>query len=587
MTQHEKNDVILPQNLVLRVIKSPLGAIATFALTSMVLFGIFAPIFSKFDPYVSDLMHGLENPSSVHLMGTDALGRDILVRLAIATRISILAAFIAVTIAVLLGVFMGLVAGYFGGRFEHTISWVVTLMMALPGIVVLLFAAAVLGPSLWSTMVVLGILMSPGFFRLTFTAVRGIKEELFIDAAKLFGLSSTRIIARHILRIIRGPIVIQAGIMISVSIGALGGLQFLGLTDPLVPNWGSMLNEAFTRIFTNPILIVWPTGAMALSSLSFVFLAIAIRDKLTVNSTLKRSTQEAEVTERYTHKEDAEFHRAQNQVLEIKDLVVGFKTKDGGHSIVVNKISLNVPRGAVVGLIGESGSGKTQTARSILGLLASGGEVISGSILFNSKNLLTLGRKELLALRGNEIGYIPQEPMTNLDPTLTVEKQLVEILRVKKGVKKGEALEIITKLFKDVGFRDIERVLSSYPFELSGGMAQRVLIAATLSLDPEFIIADEPTTALDVTIQAEILDLLHELTTQRNISLLLVTHNLGVVADLCDYTYVMQNGRIVEEGTVRSVYKSPNSQHAQELIGALLDETPARAPYNVNGVSHG
>ena len=219
----------------------------------------------------------------------------------------------------------------------------------------------------------------------------------------------------------------------------------------------------------------------------------------------------------------------------------------------VDGVDIRVEAGQRVGVIGESGSGKTQTAFSVLGLLPRGGHVSGGRIDFDGSDLTAASEKQYTALRGTRIGYIPQEPMSNLDPSFTIGSQLVEPLRVGLGMSKKDATERALSLLDRVGIPNPQRTFDAYPFEVSGGMAQRVLIAGAVSTDPDLIIADEPTTALDVTVQAEVLDLLRDLQKERGMAMLLVTHNFGVVADLCDRVTVMQQGLFVESGPVRTI----------------------------------
>jgi peptide/nickel transport system permease protein len=248
---------------------------------------------------------------------------------------------------------------------------------------------------------------------------------------------------------------------------------------------------------------------------------------------------------------------------------------------VVDDVSLDVRRGEVHGLIGESGSGKTQTAWSILRLLPPGGQILAGSIQLDGEELTTAANSTMRAIRGERIAYIPQEPMSNLDPSFTIGSQLTEPMRLKLGLSRAEAKTKALDLLARVGIPDPERTFASYPHELSGGMAQRVLIAGAVSCNPSLIIADEPTTALDVTIQAEILDLLRELQKVFGMAVLIVTHNFGVVADLCDRVSVMQSGRIVETGPAREIFADPRHPYTRSLFAAILEEDHARAPYAV------
>ena len=265
-------------------------------------------------------------------------------------------------------------------------------------------------------------------------------------------------------------------------------------------------------------------------------------------------------------------------VLSVKDLRVGYEQGDGSTIEVVHGVSLDIRKGEVHGLIGESGSGKSQTAFAVLGLLPKGGSVTGGSIDYEGTRLENGDERVYAGIRGRRIGYIPQEPMSNLDQSFTIGSQLTEPLRVALGMSKKEARDKALSLLERVGIPQPVRTFKAYPFEVSGGMAQRVLIAGAVSTDPDLIIADEPTTALDVTVQAEVLDLLRDLQAERHMAMLLVTHNFGVVADLCDRVTVMQSGLFVETGPVRAIFQRPEHPYTKSLLASILDEGPARPP---------
>ncbi|MEU4769798.1 ABC transporter ATP-binding protein [Actinosynnema sp. NPDC023794] len=239
-------------------------------------------------------------------------------------------------------------------------------------------------------------------------------------------------------------------------------------------------------------------------------------------------------------------------------------------------MDLDVSEGEVVGLVGQSGSGKSQTAFSVLGILPEGGRVSRGSILLAGTEVVGLSEKGYRALRGDVVAYVPQEPMTNLDPAFTIGSQLVEPMRLRLRLSRKAAAERALELLRQVEIVDPRRVFHAYPHQISGGMAQRVLIAGAMSCDPRLLIADEPTTALDVTVQAEVLELLRRLQAERGLGVLLVTHNLGVVADLCDRVAVMNAGRIVETGSTEQVLAHPSHPYTRTLIDAVLDDAPAR-----------
>ena len=575
------------ESLALKVLTNPLGIISVGIIAIFVAFGILGPIFSPWDPSEPDIYSTLSDPTAAHWFGTDSAGRDILTRLAVSTRFSLATASVAVLVALGCGVITGLIAGYFGGWFDNLANWFTSIIMALPGLVVLLAAITVLGPSMWLAMAIFGILMSPAYFRLVYTTVRGVRNELYVDAARVAGLTDVRIIGRHILGVVRAPIIIQTAIIASIAIAIQSGIEFLGLGDRSTPSWGAMLNDAFAKIWEKPNLLFFPSITIALISISLVIFANTVRDELERTGPRRKKVAggksaaqqkaDAEAIDTIIH-EDSDG-KGKEIILEVKNLAVGYPDGAGGIKQVVHDVDLKIHKGEVVGLIGESGSGKTQTAFSVLGLLPAGGRVVNGSIQFEGEELRDASAKVYDKIRGGRISYIPQEPMSNLDPSFTIGTQLVEPMMKVLGVTKKEATTRAIGLLERVGIPSPTTTMKKYPHEISGGQAQRVLIAGAVSCNPDLIIADEPTTALDVTVQAEVLDLLRDLQKETNTALLLVTHNFGVVADLCDYINVMQNGRIVEAGGVVEIFKKAKHPYTQSLLNSILDGGPGRGKY--------
>lgn len=607
-------DIPTPQahaSLLRRLVRRPLGAISLGFLVLVALVAIFGPMLAPYDPNTASLQLVLAPPSPEHLLGGDSAGRDVFSRLLAATQVSVAAALLALVVALVIGVIAGLIAGYYRGWFDSVSAWFTSLVMALPGLVVLLAARAVLGPSVWIAMIIFGIILSPSFYRLTYVAVTAVRNELYVDAARVSGLSDGRIISRHILYVVRAPIIIQSAIIASIAIAIQAGLDFLGLGDTSLPTWGGMLNDGFANIYKAPLLMLWPSLAIGLTSIALVLLANAMRDVLERTVVARRKRRRAVATatgsvaavttsigavtgsteaaleelapvKPIEHRDDDRAAaRTGEVVLSVKDLHVCYHT-DKGSTEVVHGVSLDIRRGEVHGLIGESGSGKTQTAFGVLGLLPRGGRITEGTVEYEGVRLDQASERDYAAIRGRRIGYIPQEPMSNLDPSFTIGSQLVEPLRVGLGLSKKDATEKALGLLARVGIPDPKRTFSAYPHEISGGMAQRVLIAGAVSMDPDLIIADEPTTALDVTVQAEVLDVLRSLQEERHMAMLLVTHNFGVVADLCDRVSVMQAGRIVETGPVRSIFHHAEHPYTESLLAAILDEGPARTPLGLS-----
>jgi oligopeptide/dipeptide ABC transporter ATP-binding protein len=262
------------------------------------------------------------------------------------------------------------------------------------------------------------------------------------------------------------------------------------------------------------------------------------------------------------------FERGEAPLLRVQDLHTTFRTRDGVVR-AVDGVSFQVDRGEILGLVGESGCGKSVTSMSILGLVASPGRVEAGSVVFDGTDLLTVSRDALRRIRGDRISMIFQQPQSSLNPVWDVGRQIGEVLEIHRNMTRRAARGRALELLKMVGIPDPDRRLGAYPHELSGGMAQRVMIAMALACEPELLIADEPTTALDVTIQAQILDLMRDLREQTGTAVILITHDLGVVAEMCDRVAVMYAGEIVEQTDTVTLFRDPRHPYTKGLIGSI------------------
>ncbi len=558
-------------SFVVSVLSNPMGAVASAVLLAIILVAVFAPIIAPFEPNQVQIFKVNAPPGDDYLLGGDGSGRDIFSRLVYGTRNTLIGAFIAVSVAATIGVMSGLFAGYYGKTFDMITSWVADGLMALPAIIVLLAFFQALGSSIQLSMAVFGVMLSPGFYRLTRSLVRGVRNELYIDAARVSGLSDARIITRHILLVIRAPVVIQASIIAGIAIVIQAGLEFLGLGDSSLPTWGGMLQDAFDNLYVAPLSVYWPGLAIAVTVASLVLLANAIRDRMQQGDAPPKAHKLPlpEVSQTPIAQPNADA------LLEIRDLVVGYPGRTAWKR-VVKDVSISVKRGEIFGIVGESGSGKTQTAFAVLGLLSKDGRVLSGSIVFEGQDLSKLSPADLHKMRGKRIAYVPQEPMSNLDPSFRIGFQLVEPMVTVLGISRAEAKARALQLLVRVGLPDPERVFRSFPHEISGGMAQRVLIAGAVSCKPDLLIADEPTTALDVTVQAEVLDLMRDLQAEFGMSIILVTHNFGVVADMCDTVAVMKDGVVVETADARTLFADPQHDYTKMLLGSVLEDPKTR-----------
>lgn len=269
---------------------------------------------------------------------------------------------------------------------------------------------------------------------------------------------------------------------------------------------------------------------------------------------------------------------ATEKLLEVRDLKTYFFT-DNRVTKAVDGVSFDVHKGETVAIVGESGSGKSVTSLSIMRLIPQPpGKIVEGSVIFDGKDLLSLSERQMTRVRGNDMAMIFQEPMTSLNPVFTIGNQIAEAVTRHHGLKKSEAYARAVQLLKLVGFARAEETVNEYPHQLSGGMRQRAMIAMSMSCDPKLLIADEPTTALDVTIQAQILDLMIDVKNKFNSSILLITHDLGVVAEVADRVMVMYGGQVVEEATVEKLFESPKHPYTLGLLGSIpkIDEDRER-----------
>ena len=255
-------------------------------------------------------------------------------------------------------------------------------------------------------------------------------------------------------------------------------------------------------------------------------------------------------------------------MLEVKDLRTSFFTP-AGEVKAVNGVSFNLEKGKVLGIVGESGSGKSVTAYSIMQILEKTGKIVGGSIKFNGEELVGSGEKKMKEIRGNKISIIFQDPMTSLNPTYTIGHQLMEAILLHTGRNKKQAYDRAVEMLRLVNINEPEKRMKQYPFELSGGMRQRVMIAMALACEPDILIADEPTTALDVTIQAQILELMQSLQKELGMAIIMITHDLGVVAQLCDEVVVMYAGSICEQGTADEIFYNPKHEYTKGLMRSI------------------
>jgi peptide/nickel transport system permease protein len=554
-----------------RLTRQRLAMVSLIYLVGLSLLAIFAPLIAFRDPLEQDLLNVLLNPGWEFWLGTDNLGRDTLSRIIFGSQATLLASILGVGTALAIGLPVGLLAGYLGGTIDRAIMWINDLILSLPALVVTFAIIAILSPGLVNAMLATGIVLSTRYVRLTRGVLLAEREKTYVEAARVAGISTIKILIRHILPNIASPLIVQTSLFFGIVILIEASLSFLGLGAPVgMPSWGRMLNEARLYFGLQPFLAFPPGIAITLTVLAFNLLGDGLRDvmgkdikagRIPVSRLIKDESR----TDVSINKDSLNGGWA----LSIRALEVRFPSPKGGQMSVIQDISLGVRPRETLGLVGESGSGKSMTALSALGLIPFPGQIKGGSVCFDGQELIGLSKAQWQTIRGNKIAMIFQEPLSALNPALTVGDQICEPLRFHKSLTSSEARERATQLLSLVRVPDSHRRLDEYPHQYSGGMAQRAVIARALACNPQILIADEPTTALDVSIQGQVLDLLRDLQEKFGMAMLFITHNMGVAADVCDRVAVMYAGQIIEIAHTDELMEMPRHPYTSALLGAM------------------
>jgi peptide/nickel transport system permease protein len=558
-----------------RILRRPLGFVSLLYLSIVALGSIFASALASVSPLKADFLHTKSGPTSLHWLGTDSLGRDILSRILFGGRASLTGVAEALLVLFLIGVPAGLLAGYFGGWFDRLITSISDIMLSIPTIVFLLLVLSIFRANLHIAMITLGCLLSPGLMRVTRAASLAVRNELYVTAARTSGLSHPAIIARHVLKRIIGAVIVQMSIAGGVALAVQSGLAFLGLgIKPPDPSWGFDLSDATTLMVESRWPLVPPAAVIGLCILAFGLLGDAVRDANAERWSSVRKKPNRSSRPLVLSVEPSE--QTKGAVLVVRGLTIAFDAPQGSVT-AVEDVSFHVFPGETIGLVGESGCGKTLSVLGVMGLLPGAGRIKSGSVRLADQELVGLDDKSLRALRGSKIAYISQEPMSALNPAFRVGQLLDAAVKIHHGLRGSAARDRTIALLRTVRLTNPEQVAQKYPHELSGGMAQRVAIALALSGEPNVLIADEPTTALDVTVQAEILDLLRAIQTERGMAIVLVTHDWGVICDLATRAIVMYAGQVAEEAPVAEIVRTPRHPYT----AALLASDPHRVSAHV------
>ncbi|EFE7897714.1 D,D-dipeptide ABC transporter permease [Escherichia coli] len=490
---------------------SPLTVTGAVIIVLMLLMMIFSPWLATHDPNAIDLTARLLPPSAAHWFGTDEVGRDLFSRVLVGSQQSILAGLVVVAIAGMIGSLLGCLSGVLGGRADAIIMRIMDIMLSIPSLVLTMALAAALGPSLFNAMLAIAIVRIPFYVRLARGQALVVRQYTYVQAAKTFGASRWHLISWHILRNSLPPLIVQASLDIGSAILMAATLGFIGLgAQQPSAEWGAMVANGRNYVLDQWWYCAFPGAAILLTA-------------------------------------------------------VGFNLFGDVHAL--NNVSLQINRGEIVGLVGESGSGKSVTAMLIMRLLQTGSYCVHrGQISLLGDDVLNAREKQLRQWRGARVAMIFQEPMTALNPTLRIGLQMMDVIRHHQPISRREARAKAIALLEEMQIPDAVEVMSRYPFELSGGMRQRVMIALAFSCEPQLIIADEPTTALDVTVQLQVLRLLKHKARASGTAVLFISHDMAVVSQLCDSVYVMYAGSVIESGVTADVIHHPRHPYTIGLL---------------------
>lgn len=568
-------------------------AVFGMAIVALVcLIALLAPWLPLPDPNATALSDRLQKPfSEGHLLGTDHLGRDMLSRIIWGTRVSVAVGVVATLIAAISGSLIGIVAGFYGRWLDNLLMRSIDMVMAFPYMLLALAIVAVLGPGLMNALFAIAIVNIPFFARSVRGVTLGLVRREYVDAARLSGLSDARILAGEILPNVMPVIIITMSTTVGWMILETAGLSFLGLgAQPPQADLGSMLGEGRKLVIMAPHVATIPGLVILVLVVGINLLGDGLRDVLDPrlkSGALMRPAAATEVSDavRNSVNDDSlnDASPKNDAVLAVSNLKTHFVMGADVYK-AVDGVSFQIRAGECLGIVGESGCGKSVSALSLLGLVPSPpGRIVSGRVQFHKQNLLTTSHEALRGIRGGKIAYVFQDPLTTLNPLLPVGEQIAESIREHQGLPRKQAMQRAVALMEQVQIPNAKDRAQAYPHELSGGMRQRIGIAMALANEPQVIIADEPTTALDVTVQAEILKLLDNLRREKNVAVIFITHDFGVVSELCDRVLVMYAGQVVEAATTDDIFRRPLHPYTQQLMACVprlgeADKTIAAIP---------
>ena len=564
--------------------------ISLVVLVLVVLVAIFANVLAPYDPLA--IFQSYQPPSSQFLFGTDDKGRDVLSRMMYGARYSLVIGLGATGFALVLGSVIGSIAAVSRKWVSEVIMRLLDILMSFPGIALAATFVVVFGNSLPSLIFAIGILYVPQIARIVRANVVSEYGKDYVRAVVVSGARAPWILWKHVIRNCIAPVLVFTIVLVADAIVFEASLSFIsaGIPEP-TPTWGNILAAARQGVlFGRWWQALFPGLAIIITVLCLNILSEGITDamaapksaikpsdsdldgkreadRLVADPTLAYAAQAEMLKTRLTQLKATELTRTDRfeartdvpPILEVKNLCIQFPRH--GDVNVVDHLSFVVRPRQTMGLVGESGCGKSITSLAIMGLLDPKAK-ISGEILYDGRNLLEMSERELNALRGREIAMVYQDALSSLNPSMLIRSQMKQLTK-RGGTRSAE------ELLELVGL-DPKRTLDSYPHELSGGQRQRVLIAMALTRDPKVVIADEPTTALDVTVQKQVVDLLNKLQKELGFAMVFVSHDLALVAEVANSITVMYAGQVVEQGPVRDILTNPIHEYTRGLLGSVL-----------------
>ncbi|MEJ0018818.1 MAG: dipeptide/oligopeptide/nickel ABC transporter permease/ATP-binding protein [Acetobacteraceae bacterium] len=536
-------------------------------LTLLILIAALVPWLGLHDPYAIATNRQFAPPTWDHPLGLDELGRDVLSRLLWGSRTSLSIALASATVGLIVGSLLGMLGGFLRSFVEPIILRATDALLCFPPVLLSLLVVTLCGVGFSTLIPLMGFIFMPGFIRVAYSSVLTVRSQDYVEAMRVLGAAWPRIIAGAILPNIAGPLLVQFSLAVSAAITLEAGLSFIGLgVAPPTPTWGGMIGAGRNVVVQAPLHLLWPCLALTLTIISVNMFCDGLRDVLDPQSRPARAARRSS--------SGPAPMAAPSPGLLVQGLSVEIAT-DRGTIMPVKDISFAVAPGRTLALVGESGSGKSLTGLALTGLLPTNAVVSSGAAWLDGTELLHQEEAKARKLRGKSVAMVFQDPASSLNPVQRIGAQIGEMLRLHDPADAGPVSPRVVRLLERVGIPDPARRARAYPHELSGGMRQRVMIAMAIANNPRLIIADEPTTALDVTIQAQILELLAELQREHDLALIFITHSLPVVAEIADTVAVMYAGELVEYGAVDQVFARPLHPYTRALLASAATDDGA------------